>query len=296
MAEYRRLYEEGTERLLAAGITDAKLDARLLLEAVCGTSATTLLAEPERPVEDEEAKQYRAYLLRRAKREPVAYILGSQEFMGLPFQVSREVLIPNQDTEHLVEEAMKDLHAGMHILDLCTGSGCILLSLLHYSLETTGVGTDLSAAALSVAEENAKALGLDGRASWREGDLFEALTEQPKLFDLIVSNPPYIPAPVIPSLEPEVAQQEPYRALCGGEEGLTFYRRIAAEAKPFLKVGGRLLLEIGFDQGETVPAILAAEGWRDIAVIKDYSGHDRVVSCERGFNHVREIRSADTAL
>ncbi len=170
---YRETYEEGVRFL--SPLNEAALDARLLLEAVCGTAVSDLFGRPERPVSDEEYEKYLHYLELRAGRMPVAYILGAWEFMGLSFLVSPEVLIPNQDTELLVEETMRSLSGGMRILDLCTGSGCILLSLLHYSCGTTGVGTDISGEALAIASANAKKLGLSERCSFLQGDLFDAL-------------------------------------------------------------------------------------------------------------------------
>ena len=284
--DYRTIYIEGTQIL--SFLADGKLDARLLLEAACGTDVQTLLAHPERRVSQEEEALYRSFLERRRKREPLAYILGHQEFMGLDFSVAPSVLIPNQDTETLAEEALRGLKAGDRILDLCTGSGCILLSLLHYCPGASGTGTDLSAAALSVARENGLRLGMAERASWMRGDLFEALnnTEAEALgepdpagpFDLIVSNPPYIRTEVIKTLEPEVKSAEPYMALDGGKDGLDFYRRIAREAPAYLKRGGWLLLEIGFDQGQEVPDLLSGRGFTDVRVIKDYADNARVVS------------------
>ena len=284
--DYRTIYIEGTQIL--SFLADGKLDARLLLEAACGTDVQTLLAHPERRVSQEEEALYRSFLERRRKREPLAYILGHQEFMGLDFSVAPSVLIPNQDTETLAEEALRGLKAGDRILDLCTGSGCILLSLLHYCPGASGTGTDLSAAALSVARENGLRLGMAERASWMRGDLFEALnnTEAEALgepdpagpFDLIVSNPPYIRTEVIKTLEPEVKSAEPYMALDGGKDGLDFYRRITREAPAYLKKGGRLLLEIGFDQGQAVPDLLSGRGFTDVRVIKDYADNARVVS------------------
>ena len=276
---YRALWELGTAALEKAGISDARLDARLLLESVCGTSLTTLLSEPERPISPAQQKDYEDLISRRALHEPAAYILGSQEFMGLPFAVNPSVLIPNQDTETLVELAMQQLHSGMRILDLCTGSGCILLSLLHYSLNTSGTGTDLSGEALAVAEQNAKSLGLSDRSRFVQGDLFAALGDESELYDLLVSNPPYIRREVIGTLETEVAQKEPYLALCGGEDGLDFYRRIAKEAARFVKPGGALLFEIGYDQAEDVCSLLEEAGCTGIRVEKDYAGLDRVVLC-----------------
>lgn len=273
--DYRTIYNVGTRML--SDLPDGKLDARLLLEEACGTSVQTLLAHPERPVSEKEEALYRSFLERRQSREPVAYILGRQEFMGLDFSVSPSVLIPNQDTETLAEEAIRGLKAGDRILDLCTGSGCILLSLLHYCPGTCGIGTDLSPEALDTAEENGIRLGLEKRAAWKQGDLFEALKDA-GTFDIIVSNPPYIRTDIIETLEPEVKSREPYMALDGGSDGLIFYRRIAEKAPAFLKKGGRLLLEIGYDQGKDVSDLLKEKGFRDVRVIKDYADKDRVVS------------------
>lgn len=284
---YREAYNIGVARLEASlpENPDRKLDARLLLEASCGTDYQTLLADGnERLVTDEEFHRYETMLERRSGHEPVAYILGAQDFMGLPFFVTRDVLIPNQDTENLVEEAMKEVHAGMRILDLCTGSGCILLSLLHYSADTTGVGTDLSAAALRVAAENGGRLGLSDRAVWKQGDLYEALAgaESSLKFDLIVSNPPYIPTAVIGTLMPEVAEMEPRMALDGGEDGLSFYRRILAGARDVLKIGGVLMMETGFDEAADVAAMMRQSGFLDLQIIRDYGGQDRIVRGELG--------------
>ena len=284
---YREAYNIGVARLEASlsENPDRKLDARLLLEASCGTDYQTLLADGnERLVTDEEFHRYETMLERRSGHEPVAYILGAQDFMGLPFFVTRDVLIPNQDTENLVEEAMKEVHGGMRILDLCTGSGCILLSLLHYSADTTGVGTDLSAAALRVAAENGGRLGLSDRAVWKQGDLYEALAgaESSSKFDLIVSNPPYIPTAVIGTLMPEVAEMEPRMALDGGEDGLGFYRRILAGARDVLKIGGVLMMETGFDEAADVAAMMRQSGFLDLQIIRDYGGQDRIVRGELG--------------
>lgn len=284
---YREAYNIGVARLEASlpENPDRKLDARLLLEASCGTDYQTLLADGnERLVTDEEFRRYETMLERRSGHEPVAYILGAQDFMGLPFFVTRDVLIPNQDTENLVEEAMKEVHGGMRILDLCTGSGCILLSLLHYSADTTGVGTDLSAAALRVAAENGGRLGLSDRAVWKQGDLYEALAgaESSSKFDLIVSNPPYIPTAVIGTLMPEVAEMEPRMALDGGEDGLSFYRRILAGARDVLKIGGVLMMETGFDEAADVAAMMRQSGFLDLQIIRDYGGQDRIVRGELG--------------
>lgn len=255
---------------------EAQLDARLLLEHVCGTSLQTLLLDGERPVTDNEAELYRRLLKRRCSREPLAYILGKWDFMGLEFGVSSDVLIPEQDTENLVEEVMREVCDGDRILDLCTGSGCILLSLLNYSNGSTGVGTDLSEGAIDVAKENALKLGLSERCDWKAGDLFEAVDPGEK-FDIIVSNPPYIRSETIGELAPEVRIHEPRMALDGGDDGLYFYKRIIPEAADYLRTGGMLFLEIGYDQAEQVSALMKDAGYYEVRTIKDYGGNDRIV-------------------
>ncbi|MDO5132220.1 MAG: peptide chain release factor N(5)-glutamine methyltransferase [Eubacteriales bacterium] len=274
----REVYEEGAA--LLAGMEDASLDARLLLEHFCGISTHRLLADPDLPVSAPEREAFLEGIRRRAAREPLAYILGEQIFMGLPFMVSPDVLIPEQDTENLVEEALRYLEDDSRILDLCTGSGCILLSLLRYSNGCTGTGTDISAPALRLAGENARALGLSGRCRWFQGDLFAALDPGVR-FDLIISNPPYVPTVVIETLEPEVREAQPRLALDGGPDGLAFYRRIIREASGFLMIGGRLMLEIGHDQAEAVRTLLEEAGYYGIEIIRDYGGNDRVVTAVR---------------
>lgn len=271
---YREAYEWGRQELEKEQVADAQTDARLLLEYVCHTNRNDLLVHGERPVDEIEWTSYQAYIMKRAKHIPLQQMLHRQEFMGLDFYVNEHVLIPRQDTEILVEEVMRELHDGMRILDVCTGSGCILLSLLHYSNDCMGVGADVSKEALLVAEENAKRLGLERRARFVESDLFAQVEG---IFDVIVSNPPYIRRDVIPSLMPEVREHEPLMALDGGEDGLFFYRQIIAQAKEYLVHGGSLYFEIGYDQGEAVSELMKAHGYTDVAVVKDYAGLDRVV-------------------
>ena len=275
---YRALYSEGAAALSAVleEEREAQLDARLLLEHVCGTSLQTLLLDGDRSVSGPEAELYKTLIERRCNREPLAYILGKWDFMGLEFGVSRDVLIPEQDTENLVEEVMREICDGDRILDLCTGSGCILLSLLHYSNGSTGVGTDLSEDAVAAARKNAGRLGLSDRSDWRTGDLFEALKPGER-FDIIVSNPPYIRRKTIGELAPEVRIHEPRMALDGGEDGLDFYRRIIPGAADHLVTGGMLYLEIGYDQAEQVSALMEDAGYYEIRTIKDYGGNDRIV-------------------
>ena len=288
---YREVYEDGTMRLTEAGIEEAGLDARLLLEFVCGTDRNTLLVHGDRPVTAEEQERYEALIKARAAHTPLQYLTGEQEFMGLTFRVNEDVLVPRQDTEILVEEALKNLHDGMRILDLCTGSGCILLSLLQYSNECVGVGVDLSAQALAVAGENYERLRKDRpemEALFLEGDLFEALDRRTaaeydeadsmgERYDIIVSNPPYIETDVISTLMPEVREHEPVMALDGGKDGLSFYRRIVRGAGDHLKRGGMLFFEIGCEQAESVYEIMESAGFQEIEVVKDFAGLDRVV-------------------
>ena len=192
--------------------------------------------------------------------------------MGLRFSVTEDVLVPRQDTETLVEEVMRYLRDGMEILDVCTGSGCILLSLLRYSNGCRGVGCDISEKALAVAGQNAKELGIS--AQFIQSDLFESIEGR---FEYIVSNPPYIRKDMIPTLMEEVRDHEPLIALDGGEDGLDFYRKITREATEHLYSGGMLFFEIGYDQGEAVKLLMEEEGYEEVTVSQDLAGLDRVV-------------------
>lgn len=292
---YRDAFEAGKNVLLAAGIVEAELDARLLLEAVCGTDRNTLLVHGDRELTSEEEAGYRELTGKRAQRIPLQYLTGTQDFMGLEFRVNRHVLIPRQDTEILVEEALKFLHDGMRVLDMCTGSGCILISLLRYTNDCAGVGVDISGEAIQVAVENAeKLLGkaalaeevsedAEGKRCVRfvQGNLFEGVEG---MFDMIVSNPPYIPSDVIGTLMPEVKEHEPRTALDGREDGLFFYREIVRAGRAHLIRGGMLFFEIGCDQGQAVSRLLEEEGFLEVQVRKDYGGLDRVVYGTLGFS------------
>lgn len=278
---YRQLYEFGAQALAQAGIAEAGLDARLLLEYICHTDRNTLLLYGDGERSSLEEQFYREVIARRAARMPLQYITGEQEFMGLSFRVNAHTLIPRQDTEVLVEEAMRYLSDGMRILDLCTGSGCILLSLLRYSNRCTGVGIDISPGALAVAKENAARLGLE--AAFLEGDLFAPLeeyfsgaAEEDRLFDIIISNPPYIETAVIGTLMPEVRAYEPLQALDGREDGLFFYRAILKQAGDYMRKGGWIFFEIGCNQGNAVRALLEESGFADAAIVQDYAGLDRI--------------------
>ena len=270
--QYQELYRMGKDRLTEAKIPEAELDARLLLEEVCGTDRNDLLVHGDKEIPPEQCDRYVEYIQRRQKREPLQQITGYQEFMGLRFKVTPDVLIPRQDTEILVEEVMRYLHDGMHILDMCTGSGCILLSLLKYSNDCEGTGCDISEKALKVAEENAEMLSLN--ASFVQSNLFENISGK---YEFIVSNPPYIPTGVIPTLMEEVRDHEPVSALDGREDGLYFYREIVEKAGEYLYPGGMLFFEIGYDQAEKVSSLMRQAGYQEVTVCKDLAGLDRVV-------------------
>lgn len=278
---YSEQYTIGTQELAAAGISEAALDARLLLEFITGHDRNTLLAHPDTPVSDEEAAAYAKIISLRASRIPLQQLTGTASFMGIDFAVDDKVLIPRQDSECLVEEAMRYTDDGSRILDLCTGSGCLLLSLMHYKNGCRGLGVDISEDAIKVSNRNKELLdeinGLNGgTVSFVAGDMFDAIPSDAK-FDVIISNPPYIRSDVIKTLMPEVRDHEPHLALDGGDDGLTFYRLIAKHAGSHLVKEGRIFLEIGYDQGAAVSDILAAAGFSDIDVIKDYGNNDRVV-------------------
>ena len=270
--QYQELYRMGKDRLTEAKIPEAELDARLLLEEVCGTDRNDLLVHGDKEIPPEQCDRYVEYIQRRQKREPLQQITGYQEFMGLRLKVTRDVLSPRQDTEILVEEVMRYVHDGMHILDMCTGSGCILLSLLKYSNDCEGTGCDISEPALKVAEENAKELSLN--ASFVQSNLFENISGK---YEFIVSNPPYIPTGVIPTLMEEVRDHEPVSALDGREDGLYFYREIVEKAGEYLYPGGMLFFEIGYDQAEKVSSLMREAGYQEVTVCKDLAGLDRVV-------------------
>lgn len=274
---YRECYEKGSRILNEAGIEESTLDARLLLEAVCGTDRNDLLVHGEQPVEPEAEEKYLNWIRQRAEHIPLQQLTGEQDFMGLTFNVNEHVLIPRQDTEILVEEVLKELHDGMRILDMCTGSGCILLSLLHYSNDCEGLGVDLSAEALEVAGRNVLKVLTPEKAEhahFLQSDLFEKVEGK---FEIIVSNPPYIASAEVDRLMPEVRDHEPRMALDGTEDGLEFYRRIIAEAGQYLVSSGMLFFEIGYDQGQAVSELMREHGYREVQVVQDYAGLDRVV-------------------
>lgn len=266
-------YREGARKLQEAGVPEAKLDAWYLLEHVTGISRAHYLGHPDQEMDEEQEERYQELVARRQQRIPLQHLTGEQYFMGYPFFVNEHVLIPRQDTEILVEEASKYLKSGMRVLDVCTGSGCILLSLLKLFPEVSGTGCDISGQALEVAKENAKRLDVQG-VCFVHSDLFSEITGS---YDMIVSNPPYIPTEEIEKLQEEVRLFDPMIALDGKADGLYFYRKIIKESAGYLRPGGRLLFEIGHDQGKAVAGFMEEAGYSQIMVKKDLAGLDRVV-------------------
>lgn len=271
---YREALTQITEELSEAGVPDASSDARILLEEDSGLDYSHLLMQMNEQLPEETAEKLRGHVAQRKKRIPLQQIIGYTEFMGLKFYVNEHVLCPRQDTEVLVEEALKKIKPEMKVLDLCTGSGCIAVSLAKLGFADV-TATDISEDALAVARRNSQENGVD--VHFFKGDLYDALPEQTR-YDMIVSNPPYIPTSVIDTLEPEVRDHEPGIALDGTADGLAFYRRIMSDSGNYLKEGGYLLFEIGYDQGTAVSELLRNNAYEDIHVIKDYSRNDRVVA------------------
>ena len=251
---------------------EAEFELKQLYAYVLGKSRLGAV-ELESPMKEEDEARLISLIERRKTHEPLQYILGEWEFMGLTFKVNEDVLIPRQDTETLVEEALKVIEPGMRVLDMCTGSGCIIISILKNTTNVDGAACDISKQALNVAKENARLNGVF--VDFERSDLFEHVDE---MYDVIVSNPPYIRSDEIPHLMPEVSVFEPHEALDGSEDGLLFYRRIIKDCRANLKPQGRLLFEIGCDQGRQVSQMMQFAGFSDVQVIKDLAGNDRVVS------------------
>ena len=297
-------YTEAKKLLEESGIEEASLDAWLLLEHVTGISRASYYADPDREMSPDEWRIYSELVGRRAERVPLQHITGTQEFMGLVFEVNEHVLIPRQDTEILVEQALAFIGSGKvpaaensrtRILDMCTGSGCILLSVMHWAesyrqkalrragdtarggekqdIIIEGTGADISPKALAMAEKNARRLGIS--AGFVESDLFGAVRGK---YGMILSNPPYIRSDEIKDLQEEVRLHDPVIALDGREDGLYYYRRIVRESRSYLEEGGALLFEIGCDQAEAVSGLMSGAGFSEITVKKDLAGLDRVVS------------------
>lgn len=276
----QRIYKEGSAYLESRQIPDAQIDAWYLLEYVTGISRASYYGNPEKNISEEEAKRYWEYLEKRARRIPLQHITGSQEFMGYEFLVNEHVLIPRQDTEVLVDEVMKLTSDSSRVLDMCTGSGCIIISLAaagHTAeCEYGAVGVDISDKAIEVAEYNSKLNGVP-YVDFIKSNMFAELRDTGVKFDVIVSNPPYIPTKDIRELSDEVKLHDPLLALDGDEDGLKFYRAITRNAVDYLNKGGYLCYEIGYNQAQDVSDILVSCGYNDIRVVKDLAGLDRVV-------------------
>lgn len=271
------LWTDVRRRLEAAGVETPVLDARLLLEAGAGVSRLEIVTDPRRPVDDAQANAVRALTARREAREPVSHIVGRKHFWTLELAVNASVLTPRPETEFVVEAGLQELlpaDGAFRILDLGAGSGAIVLTLLKERENSHGVAVDISAAALAVVRANAELLDVADRLVLREGDWAAGLDEQ---FDLVVSNPPYIPSADIAGLAPEVARYEPRLALDGGADGLSAYRIIVAALPRLLKPGGAFALEVGLGQAESVTALLEAQGLAVGEARRDLSGIPRVV-------------------
>ena len=277
---YREWMTLGMERLRAAGIEEASLDAWYLLERASGISRSRYYLVQKDPFPEEAAEKFQKLLAERERRVPLQQILGDTEFMGLTFLVNEHVLTPRQDTELLVELALKNLQcrtSQARVLDMCTGSGCIAVSLACLGKPASVTAVDLSEEALQVAKQNAEKN--QAAVHFIKSDLFQELVGE--TYDVIISNPPYIPSTVIPGLMPEVRDHEPHMALDGGADGLDFYRILAQVGRAYLAEGGSVFYEIGYDQGEAVSRILEACSYHEIALHKDLNGLDRVVSAEK---------------
>lgn len=272
MSSYRELLSQGCDELQSAGIEEYKLDSWYLLEHVIRRDRSWYFVHMEEDASAEEVSRYEELIHKRSRRIPLQHLTGTAYFMGLEFKVDGNVLIPRQDTEVLVEEALRRIKPGAEILDMCTGSGCILLSILYNAENAVGTGADISLNALQIARENSHRLGI--KAKFIHSDLF---AEVKGTFDVIVSNPPYIPADVIPGLMEEVREHEPRMALDGGRDGLDFYRKIVVSSLEYLKSGGWLLFEIGQEQGADVMKMMQDAGMEEIEVVQDLAGLDRVV-------------------
>ncbi|MBQ9764195.1 MAG: peptide chain release factor N(5)-glutamine methyltransferase [Phascolarctobacterium sp.] len=260
------------------GVENPRLDAEVLLCAVLKCERINLYVDFERPLTETELAQFKQYVVRRAAHEPLAYILGEKGFMRNMFKVTPDTLVPRPETELLVESlvmAAEAVGGDVKILDIGTGSGAIIVSLLDYLPNAKGVGVDISVGALTVAKENAVAIGVVERAGFLRSDVFSALPLDKK-FDIIVSNPPYIPAGDIAGLAKDV-QKEPLGALDGGADGLDFYRRITKEAPLHMVEDGLLAFEIGIYQGDAVAEMCRAAGFGAVAIRKDYAGIERMV-------------------
>ena len=275
MKTYKDALEYGKQRLLECEIEDANLDAWLLLEYVSGISRGWYFVHEDEEISENDIEEYQILIEQRGKHIPLQQLTKEAYFYGMKFFVNENVLIPRQDTEVLVEQvlSLSKEKENLKLLDICTGSGCILLALLANLKQASGTGVDLSEKALEVAQRNGKELGIE--VSWVQSDLFDKVSGS---YDIIVSNPPYIETSVIEGLMDEVKLYEPRMALDGTEDGLFFYREITMQAGKYLKNNGILAFEIGYNQGKAVSEFMKENGYKEVQVLQDLAGLDRVVT------------------
>lgn len=275
MKTYKDALEYGKQRLLECEIEDANLDAWLLLEYVSGISRSWYFVHEDEEISENDIEEYQILIEQRGKHIPLQQLTKEAYFYGMKFFVNENVLIPRQDTEVLVEQvlSLSKEKENLKLLDMCTGSGCILLALLANLKQALGTGVDLSEKALEVAQRNGKELGIE--VSWVQSDLFDKVSGS---YDIIVSNPPYIETSVIEGLMDEVKLYEPRMALDGTEDGLFFYREITMQAGKYLKNNGILAFEIGYNQGKAVSEFMKENGYKEVQVLQDLAGLDRVVT------------------
>lgn len=278
---YRQMCHNGAAILADAGITDAEYDSFALLEYITGMDRTAYILNGSKSVPEDTAERYDAAIDRRSSHIPLQHITGQAWFYGRAFNVNSDVLVPRQDTEVLVSEALKVINAKDSVLDMCTGSGCIIITLALEKKLGRAVGADISAAALKVASGNREKLGADDVTFVKSNIFSDINVNDAELFDVIVSNPPYIATGEIETLTEEVRIHDPYIALDGLEDGLHFYREITQQSRNYLKSGGWLLYEIGCTQAHDVSDIMSEYGYSNIKVIKDLAGLDRVVMGQR---------------
>ena len=270
-------------------IDQPRLAAELLLAHILNCQRIQLYTRFDQPLSDADLARYRSLVQRAAEDEPIAYLTGKVHFFNLEFDVTRDVLIPRPDTETLVENVTQLVRhqAGLEsprVLDLCTGSGCIACAIGYHIKNSIVIATEISLAAAEVARKNVRNLGLEQRVKILVGDLFSPLSDlvDPRPFDLIVSNPQYIPSGNIASLDRSVKDYEPVQALDGGPDGLDFHRRILQEAPARLTSGGRIFLEIQFDQGEkAIELAKTYDQFEEPRILKDFGGHDRVLTARK---------------
>lgn len=276
----RRLLQWTTDYFRSHGIASPRLDAELLLSTSLHSTRLDLYLDPDRPVDDRERAVFREFVRKRANRTPIAYLIGTKDFYSISIEVTPDVLIPRPETETLIDSVLTALKSipEPRIADLGTGSGCITAALALQRTDAVCIAIDRSSVALQIAARNFERLGISNRVSLREGNWLDALTpDEMQSMDAIVSNPPYIPTKIIPTLAPEIACHEPHIALDGGISGLDPYHQITAQAHRFLRSGGILAVEIGNEQGSAVYEMFEKNNYKEISIVKDLAEHDRIV-------------------